>query len=1572
MDDDAAAAAAGGVAAPILAELRQLGDDEQRVTCLTKLIELCHRQPGAAEGILQDVLALDYSRNGARVREEVVGLLDMVVAPQLSAPAVQRVADHLHRWLQDEQSVVRSVLQAGCRLVRIAMACAAVKGADTQHTDAWRQAWQRVWLFASDGCDVALGSGSGAVQLYGAKLMETIVIAFTAQETPEVPGLPSVAIPTNHPILQPTVLFQDGEDSLRKLLRLADAQQAGSPKGPANIVTFKALGSVARLRSVFLGRILPPLLGLAKSGKFRVAGSTQEQTSGVEVSIATALKEALVAALRSRDATQWRNKLVEGLEAIGAAGVADQLVKAMDRQAAKEQRTRKAVRRQSDDDIDPKRQKREDMTGDTPESVDGQPGTNTLARNGHAGAEDLWDPRPGSAANLKPSSGQRPSAPPPNSSFWSHSSSQQANTQGATRGAYQENIEPRGGQGMPTGDPMGVGALSAVDGKGEAEGGGRGRLDVTQVRAILGLLVGTKQRALLQAFVKNLDVRILADVVVANLQYLPERPTTGPSTASAAPLTPSQPGASADKPAADGPPAQEASMVPPPPPPFPPPPHRDEEPPTSVAQPQAVNTPFTQPTVTTSWHQDPANAAKEPKGVCLPERGQATPDGIHLPEDSLPKSLHQSNAMLAPTEGDSTAVDPKLHSTAKLLGGDMPGASVLLAQSVDDLQASAAQTSNADAPRGEGTEADGGESRQETKAGIRAENRAAMDTSTSQGAPINGQSDGRTGNGDVKAAVHGETAKFGSLDAMDVDGANVGDRMDARGLEGEKLEVEESKDEKVKAGVLGLGLGAGLAGGYPMDVKKQEEDLGQGEGMSDTEEAGESGDEQVEVDTTTRLPDDGAPRLALRPRTLTPDQRQSLMQLSVSPLIRANTSNSRHASFSQGVMAKLAGTPKDGSPMDAILDHIVDMFPEMSGRELAVKWLYSVFVAHGPPTVTPPNSVSPPKATAPEAAGDMDVDAAKSDDAGAKEKSDQGEAADCLVSSSGIGHYEYALSLLLERISDKLQDPRDKTFKQLLLDAPALPPTPLKAFLAALTARGPAWSTTSLSVALELMKERPPLQSAMLELILEAATSDRDDTREKAIRLIKNRLFRDFSAQVEVFATQALQRLEDHEPQSEAVEGREGGTGEGAEENEGGGEVSGAGEAMEEAPAEASPWMRYCNLYMVLCTMKGSMLRGLLMVYANASRGAQAAIHSYTKQLAEAIGIHSPKLLALIDDPPPGSEHLLLMMLTVVQDRVPPPPVVNACLKQYEKTKDTRFLMPALLGMAKRDALAWVPRLAALPEAAFSQGVLMLIRRRGADEAVEPNEVLVALNRARLSEVGVTVLQLRAALDHCLRGMAQIFDQKALAAALNKLVEEQTLPLLFMRMVILSVGRERGLRRFVLDTLLSGSVVKEKIRPDRNQWRGYLMLLRRTAPMSHRHLLALPTELLKAAVEELPGEFAGGLLGYVEGPGCDVRVPADSLAAVRAAVKRAEERRRAAEAKANAEAEVGGEDCAVAGEAGDERLVGRGEHQQEKPGDGAEEKPSEEASEAKGSVRNGDLGEERDPGGEASEAKEQD
>lgn len=188
-----------------------------------------------------------------------------------------------------------------------------------------------------------------------------------------------------------------------------------------------------------------------------------------------------------------------------------------------------------------------------------------------------------------------------------------------------------------------------------------------------------------------------------------------------------------------------------------------------------------------------------------------------------------------------------------------------------------------------------------------------------------------------------------------------------------------------------------------------------------------------------------------------------------------------------------------------------------------------------------------------------------------------------------------------------------------------------------------------------------------------------------------------------------------------------------------------------------------------------------------------------------------------------------------------------------------------------------VPLMTRLSTPEFSAAILALIARTRIDEPIEPSEVLVALNRSNLSGEGVKLADVRVALDHCVRVLVDIFDREALAGALNKMVQLPSLPLLFMRMVLVSVVREKALCAFVLGTLFTSNVVIEKILKERNQWKGYLVLMGKTIPLSYKHLLELPITVLKAVLKESSTEFVKKFRDYAVGSECDFRIPVEAM-----------------------------------------------------------------------------------------------
>lgn len=159
--------------------------------------------------------------------------------------------------------------------------------------------------------------------------------------------------------------------------------------------------------------------------------------------------------------------------------------------------------------------------------------------------------------------------------------------------------------------------------------------------------------------------------------------------------------------------------------------------------------------------------------------------------------------------------------------------------------------------------------------------------------------------------------------------------------------------------------------------------------------------------------------------------------------------------------------------------------------------------------------------------------------------------------------------------STKIEDPRDKSITSFLLDVPALPVNPVCSFLKELSSRGSLFATLSLMTASKLMEERPPLQRTMLYLVLELTTAIDEDTREKAIRLVKNKLHSamEFAGEIEAFAVQSLHKLKDVKQEDKDLENGEDDF------------------VIEETEDAEEDWERFCSLYMALCTRNKSLLR---------------------------------------------------------------------------------------------------------------------------------------------------------------------------------------------------------------------------------------------------------------------------------------------------------------------------------------------------------------------------------------------
>ena len=123
--------------------------------------------------------------------------------------------------------------------------------------------------------------------------------------------------------------------------------------------------------------------------------------------------------------------------------------------------------------------------------------------------------------------------------------------------------------------------------------------------------------------------------------------------------------------------------------------------------------------------------------------------------------------------------------------------------------------------------------------------------------------------------------------------------------------------------------------------------------------------------------------------------------------------------------------------------------------------------------------------------------------------------------------------------------------------------------------------------------------------------------------------------------------------------------------------------------------------------------------------------------------------------------------------------------------------------------------------------------------------------------------------------MRDVFTPDALAVALQQLVEQQPIPLLFMRTVIQTASVAPKLHGFILD-LLSRLVLKQVWKTDAKLWEGVLRCAKQMVPRSFSVYLQLPAAQLKEALAQSL-DLVAPLSAYAATPTVRSSVPGATL-----------------------------------------------------------------------------------------------
>ncbi|KAL2340050.1 hypothetical protein Fmac_007990 [Flemingia macrophylla] len=495
-------------------------------------------------------------------------------------------------------------------------------------------------------------------------------------------------------------------------------------------------------------------------------------------------------------------------------------------------------------------------------------------------------------------------------------------------------------------------------------------------------------------------------------------------------------------------------------------------------------------------------------------------------------------------------------------------------------------------------------------------------------------------------------------------------------------------------------------------------------------------------------------------------------------------------------------------------------------------------------------------------------------------------------SSSSAVLYEKFLLGVAKTLLDSFPA-SDKSFSRLLGEVPFLPESSMKILNdlcysdvighGGKIIRDIERVTQGLGAIWSLILGRPQNRQACLGIALKCAVHTQDEIRAKAIRLVTNKLFQlnYIAGDVEKFATEMLLSAVDHEVSDTSL--LQSGPTEQRAEAEVDCETSCTSRVSESTTSEndsarvAKPLIqsvssisfseaqRHISLFFALCTKKPSLLQIVFNVYGKAPKIVKQAFHRHIPIVVRALGQSYSELLRIISDPPQGSENLLTLVLQILtQDTTPSSDLISTVKRLYEtKFRDVTILVPLLSSLSKQEVLPIFPRLVDLPLEKFQRALAHILQGSAhTGPALTPVEVLVAIHGIDPEKDGLALRKITDACSACFE-QRTVFTQQVLAKALNQMVDQTPLPLLFMRTVIQAIDAFPALVDFVME-ILSKLVTKQVWRMPK-LWVGFLKCVYQTQPRSFHVLLQLPPQQLESALNR-HANLRGPLTSYASQP----------------------------------------------------------------------------------------------------------
>ncbi|GAB4857346.1 hypothetical protein Ancab_015254 [Ancistrocladus abbreviatus] len=294
--------------------------------------ELSHSDTVLLSEFLSGILKLHADRFSP-VRKFVIEMIAQIGSRYLEflpeiVPVLMIVVE------DDTPAVARQAISSGTHMFCCTLEKVAIQGLHTSELDdSLESAWAWMLKLKERIYSIAFQPGSDGRRLLALKFIEAVILVYTPDPngTVEPPPQPVAEgwnlvefniswIRRGHPVLKVGDLSVEASQSLGLLLDQLRFPTVRSQSTSMVIILINCLSAIARRRPSFYGRILPVLLGLDPS-------HSAVKTAHV-YGVQHALKNSFVLCLQCThpSATPWRDRLIGALRGMKAGGLADQVL----------------------------------------------------------------------------------------------------------------------------------------------------------------------------------------------------------------------------------------------------------------------------------------------------------------------------------------------------------------------------------------------------------------------------------------------------------------------------------------------------------------------------------------------------------------------------------------------------------------------------------------------------------------------------------------------------------------------------------------------------------------------------------------------------------------------------------------------------------------------------------------------------------------------------------------------------------------------------------------------------------------------------------------------------------------------------------------------------------------------------------------------------------------------------------------------------------------------------------------------------------------------------------------------